>query len=480
MHISRAVTLDTLGGILLLALVVPLSAEAKTLYVNGATGVDAVPYRSNSESSPWRSIGRAAWGSTDRSVPNSTEAAQAGDTVLVAAGNYATAGSDSRNIPAYNPANSGTERNPITFEAVGPVTLTLSSSRGSVIGAYERNYIVWKGFSINENHAPSHPDTGSVTFWFSAGSTVENLTLDGNGDPGHGDNHPGIRIEISKNITARNNIIRNYRTSGVNPMNGAGIQIYNSKGLLIEQNDISNCGTGIYFKQIGWTSSVAVAPAKISDQSDIVRYNLIHDVLHGLLHLRHAHTSPDVYVLWHQNIVLRAAEGGITIWGFNSAGLIDGPTNGRFVNNTIYGSQHGVFLVGVRLREKANMLLQNNLIVNSRGHALYNEPARGNESWEIDRLRMDWNWYYGNRSFANDGTQRTIENFQATYDKQETNSTDGADPGFVASANADFHLSKGSPALTGGRAVHGIGGKDGERIPVGAYITGDEIIGHLP
>ncbi len=459
-------------GTLALMCALPLGAEAKTLYINGATGNDAVSYATNSDSTPWRSIGRAAWGSTVRSAPNPSEAAQAGDTVRVAAGTYSTAGTDSRYDPAYNPANSGTAGNPITFQAEGTVVLRLSSSSGTVIGAYQRNYITWRGFSIDEANARSHPDTGSVTFWFSEGSSAEDLILDGNGDAGFGDNHPGIRIENSLSITIRNNLIRNYRTSGVNSVNGAGIQVYNSKGLTIEHNEIHNSGSGIFLKAIGFSGKQS-DPAKYSDRQDVIRYNLIHNVAYGLVHHRHWHTAPTVYALWSQNIVRKASIGGIVLWGFPG----DGPNNGRFINNTVYESQDGFYLLGSRLSKNANVLSMNNLIVSSTHHALFNEPPNGVESWDIDRLTLDRNWYYGYDAFAHDGKKWNLNSFRNTYPGQESNSVDGTDPEFINLTACDLRLRPESPARTGGRAIHGVGGSDNTTIPVGAYITGNETIG---
>ena len=71
-----------------------------TLYVNGATGNDSTTYSNNDSANPWATIGRAAWGSTDRSDPNSEEAAAAGDTVLVAAGTYNASAASGETIPA--------------------------------------------------------------------------------------------------------------------------------------------------------------------------------------------------------------------------------------------------------------------------------------------------------------------------------------------------------------------------------------------
>lgn len=465
--VKKSIRNYCISGSLALACAFPLSAEAKTLYVNGGTGNDTVTYAANSESTPWRTIGRAAWGGTNRSAPNSGEASRAGDTILVAAGTYTTAGTDSRNDPAYNPVNSGTAGNPITFEAQGAVILALSSSRGTVIGALGRNYIHWRGFTINEANAPSHADTGSVTFFGSTGSSAENLILDGNGDPGYRDNHTGIRIEHSANITVRNNRIHNFYTSGVNQANGVAIQVYESKGLTIEHNELYNSGSGIFFKQIGITA----AP---SDTVDIVRYNLIHDVAHGIIHHRHTHSAPTVYFLVYQNIIRDASLGGITIWGFDT----DGPSNGRFVNNTVHNCVNGVYLKGGAITNSSNNLFQNNLITESTNYAIFNEATGGDVSFELDRSMFARNWYWSFPTLLTSpsGT-RTLTQFQSAFAGQEANGTSGINPGYVDAARNNFHLIAESQALTAGRVVHSIGGSTGATIPVGAYITGTEVLG---
>ena len=105
------------------------ATDAKTLYVNASTGNDGTSYAANSESAPWRSIARAAWGGTSRNSPNSGEAARAGDTVIVAAGVYATNESgSSRNVPVLNPANSGTSGNPIVFQAAPGARVEIRSA----------------------------------------------------------------------------------------------------------------------------------------------------------------------------------------------------------------------------------------------------------------------------------------------------------------------------------------------------------------
>ena len=408
-----------------LAVTFPLGTEAATLYVNGTTGNDATPYVTNSEANPWRTIGRAAWGSTNPNVPNAAEAAQTGDTVLVAAGTYSTAGTDSRFGVAYNPANSGTSGSPITFQAQGLVVLTLNHSRGPIIGANSKNYITWKGFTIHESHAPTHADTGSVVFLHSTGSSAENLILDGNGDAGYGDNHPGVRIEHSIGTIVRNNEIRNYYTSGVNQVNGAGIQVYNSKGLTIEHNEIYNCGSGIFLKAIGFVGRKGT-PSEFSDMQDVIRYNLIHDVAYGLVHHRHFHSTTTAYVLWHQNIVRNASLGGITLWGFPG----DGPSNGRFVNNTIHGAVNGIYLKAEVLTENWNNLLQNNLITGSTNSAILNDANNGEASFEVNRVKFNRNWYWSFPALLRKlASPMHLSQFQRTYPDQETNGMSGIEIG---------------------------------------------------
>lgn len=129
--------------------VVSFSAQAKNLYVDGSTGNDSTTYAANDATHPWATIGRAVWGSTSVNNGDASEAAQAGDTVIVKPGTYtATQGTGKRYDPIWCPENSGTSGNPITIRAEGPVILR--SNTGTigepVIGAYGRDHIVWDGF----------------------------------------------------------------------------------------------------------------------------------------------------------------------------------------------------------------------------------------------------------------------------------------------------------------------------------------------
>lgn len=468
-------------------------SQAKILYVNGASGNDSVTYESNSQSNPWRSIGRAAWGTVTRptlypavSSGNPTlvlEAARAGDTVMISSGTYSTVGTGGRHEVAYNPINSGQLGNPIIFQAQGSVILSYSSGAGPMIGsAYGRNYITWRGFTINEATARSVADTGPVVVAGSTGVSIEDCDIDGNGDPGYGDNHAGIRVDHSQRVRIVNNRIRNFRTSGVNLVNGAAIQTYESKGFVIEHNEIYNSGSGIFFKQIGcdYDSAGRRGPVYLdssgnivpfinaySDMDDIIRYNLIYDSNYGIVQHRHFHTSSSIYFLVYQNII-RNCGSGITMWAFtymiNGIAVGDGPSNGRFINNTIENCSNGIYIKAGDLRSDANQLVQNNLITNSTSYVIANEGASG-LNFLSGKLILDRNWYYNNSNFLSDNyVNRSFSSYRTSYPNQDVNSS-----------NAVIQTS--SSAQTSGRAIHGIGGSNGTPIPVGAYITGLEVIG---
>lgn len=173
----------------------PLSADAKTLYVDGTSGNDATTYASNDINNKWRTIGRAAWGSTTYASPNTSQAAQAGDTVLITAGIYWENGSPTgtRYTVALNPANSGTSGNPITFRGVGDVYIRLNNGiRGPMIGcASSRNYIIWDHFIIDDTYGGSMPDTGPVVFVGSTGCQLINSDVLGH----NGSYYWGYRFE---------------------------------------------------------------------------------------------------------------------------------------------------------------------------------------------------------------------------------------------------------------------------------------------
>jgi hypothetical protein len=445
------------------------NVDAKTLYVDANTGNDAQTYAANGASAPWRSLGRAVWGSTNRSAPNGGEAARGGDVVIVRAGTYTSPGTDIRDDPSYNPANSGTASQPIVFQAEGTVVLRLSSSRGPVIGALNRNYITWRGFTINEAQAPSRPDTGPVVLAGTTGSVIEDCIIDGNGDPGYGDNHTGIRLQYTSRITLRNNRISNFLTSGVNGVNGAGIQVYFSGDVVFENNEVYNSGSGIFLK----------APADDGQGTQwvdqfTIRYNRLVGNRFGIV----VHRSPNTAARptrIYQNIITDSTI-GIRIWPFDAA---TGPMNVKIVNNTLNNNGESLNVNG-DLNTNAGHIFWNNIVTNSGTYAINFGGAASNLT--ASRLNLEHNayWTFGRFAILYSTDFSSLSAWKsATGQELAGSGSVNVNPLYANAAGGDFRLQAGSPVRSGGVDILDLNGNGNtsENIALGAYVVGNEVIG---
>lgn len=417
------------------------------LYVNSATGDDSRSYATaQNQSTPWATIGRAVWGSTNRAAPNTSEAAAAGDTVIVTAGTYVVGTGHGDKFPFLNPANSGTAGNLITFQSSSGYTdLQFSSGTGGMIGANSKDYIKWQGFRILEASAVSSSDTGPIVVWDSVGSVIDRCYVDGNGDPGYGDNHNGIRIEDSSDLTISNNTITNVTTSVVNGRNGAGIMAYSCRNSVIENNDISSCGCGIYLK----------GESTVTQYGYTVRKNLVHDCVWGMYITNFTNAAGDTSTI-SQNIVRNCSSYGLIL-----SGDVSSLYNVIVSNNTINAC--GLNL-GIRNAVGANQSFINNLSTNPGSGS--NEVFHAGDATSLASWSSDYEMYYGqNRWSYNSTAYTTLANWRTAI-SDDTNSS-VQDPLYVNAGTYDFHLQVGSPALT----ASSTGG------PVGAYITGSETIG---
>lgn len=457
---------------LALTCAIPARTEAKTLYVNAATGNDATTYAGNGASTPWRSIGRAAWGSTSYAAPNASQAAQAGDTVLIAEGIYWESGDPNGNrwSVALNPANTGTAGNPITFRGVGLVYVRLNSGiRGPMIGcASSRNYIIWDNFQIDDYYGGSAEDTGPVVFVGTHHCQLINSDVQGHsgsyyyGYPTYSDNYNAVRYEYADFIVIRNNRIHRVwgrnTTSGLGGQNDAGIMTYDSNDGLIENNEIYDTGQGIIIKGTHAGSTQA---------RNIIRYNYVHDnVIGGIRALG----AQDTRI--YQNIVTRTRSGQ-GLW----AGFFDSARS-RFVNNTVYGNANGAITQSTDL---IDVQFHNNLFIgNTCGVCNYNVASP-----DLEQVSFTRNVYFNNANnfiWNMDGTRNNISfsTWQSTY-RFDIDGLNGVNPLLVDPANGNFRLQASSPALTLGRDVLDLNsnGSTTDVIPAGAYITGAETIGLL-
>lgn len=427
------------------------TVQAKELYVDSQTGNDATSYANNSAGQPWRTIGRAAWGSTNRHQPNAGNAARAGDTVIIQEGIYdATQTSDQRYYPYYNPANSGTSGNYIIFQANGNVQLRSSSSdRRPLIGSYQRNYIVWDGFTLNENSMNVHADTGPVVIWACNNTIVKNLHITGI-NQNWNDNHNGIRIENADNITVQNCYI-----TGFYEDHGSGVTTYTSSNVLLEHNEVTNCQQGLFVKGA-------------NDGPFIIRYNYIHDSVYKGIRLGGLRSGgAKVY----QN-VLHDVDVAIHIEDFAS----DGPRNVQVVNNTLVSTvnfERGSIWMMDHYGGVSNIEIKNNVITDSDRSGIH---LSNNDI--LAELDSDYNLIHNNFvDFRDRNSNMPLSEWQDRHSKDANSIT--SNPSFVDAGNHNYKVNTVSPSDNAGIDVLDLDGDGSVRDPIniGAYITGNEVIG---
>ena len=431
-------------------------ALAKELYVDVNRGSDSVSYEDNSVNSPWATVGRAAWGSTTRNSPNSSEAAQAGDTVNVAPGVYATTqGTGERYDPIYNPVNNGRPGSPITFLAEGVVTLQSDTNTigEPIIGTYQRDYIVWDGFHINEIDVDTKADTGPVVVWGSENVAIQNLTVEGK-TVNWGDNHNAIRVEFSTDSLIRNNRLSGNR-GGANNYNGSAIMLYNSGRIVIEHNEIWNAQGGIFIKG---------GPA---DNYEItVRYNLLHDLSVGITHGVVSSSGHSFGARTYQNILYSNGSAIIFI-GYTGSS----PANIVVANNTLFGNNYGIFL-------KPSTAGYNDIVLCNNIVSTANFGIQGEDISDVSSTDFSHNIYSDVNTHARVSyTSLSFASWRSNYSQDEIGSTQ-ADPLFQNASALDFRLSSGSPAFGAGTDVLNLGSDgSGSSVNLGAYVSGNEIIG---
>lgn len=434
--------------------------EAKTLYVDIGDGScsDSTTYANNTSSAPWCNVYRAAWGSTSYGSQNTSEAAQAGDTVIVAPGTYPVASNSSKYIPVLTPANSGTAGNLITFRAEYPAAssdsgnwseLTFSSGSGAMAGAYQREYIVWDGFRIDEASAPSTSDTGQFVYWDSDNSRVTNMSLEGSDPLARDDNFCGIRVEESTLITVDNNHIYNYTTSN---NHGAGVLGYSAQNITVRNNLIENINDGIHAK-----GTVNL------DQRDWSIYkNWIETVDNGII-LGDSDGS-SVY----QNIIIGNVDAGIRIISFSSGT----PSDLTIYNNTIYDGARGFFnYVGDgQSHPVEDNVIRDNIVSNVDYGTRVEVTTTSDFYYSTGKYLFSYNFYDDiTTAVARDDYSTgnmTLAQWKSSPYSQDTGALETS-AGFTDEGNQDFTLAVGSSALTASSTSG----------PVGAYITGLECIG---
>lgn len=462
-NLSRGFRFLGFGFVGMVAFLFSSPAFGKVLYVNGSTGSDATTYAANDAAHPWATIGRAARGSTVYTAPVSAQAAVAGDIVLVSAGIYWETGynqfAGAKFEVALNPANSGTSGNLITFRGVGDVYVRLLNGiRGPMIGAAYKNYIVWDHFIIDDYYGGSVQDTGPVVFGATTGSKLLNSTVKGHNGTHYwgyallqGDNYNGVRLNNAASVLIQNNTIHGIWSELSSPSlseNDAGIMTYDSYENIIENNTIYDVGTGVYIK--------GEHPGYLQ-YSNIVRKNLFYAISrYGIqvVNTKSTQESQRNYVT--QNIVRDCTS-------VYAKGIVTGghATTTNYVtvsNNTVDSCGMNYAL---RADPMENIVLRNNISTNATDESFNAGDINSKSGWTTN-----YNMHYGRDKWSYNGIAYTnFTSWKAAISDDAHSSV--ANPLYVDRSGKNFHLQAGSPA----RTASDTGG------PVGAYITGNEVIG---
>ncbi len=372
--------------------------------------------------------------------------AMAGDVVYFRGGTYtpandpvpqwvATGENDRWELPAWNPSNSGTTGTPITFKAYpGEIPILIHYQYGPVIGSNGRNYIIWDGFQ----------GTRTSIFAFAAfrngadHCTIQNCKIVGYDFGASGGNNMNINAHSVTYLTIKNNILSHSKGGG---HNCAGILFYSVSYSTIENNEVYDCTAGIFDKDGG--------------QYNTYRYNYIHSNSDmGFLLMTESGGPNPNNVSVYQNVL-------INNYAHIHFGGDKTKSNMNIYNNTMYNATTED---GIAVWEGGTngVNVYNNIVYIAFRGPLYNDGntdvfSNYNNFYLVTQYRL------GSNTYSPLSQWQSVTNFD--LDSLESN------PKFVnpgGSSARDYKLQVDSPCR--GK------GKDGKDI--GAYITGNEIIGY--
>ncbi len=415
------------------------------------------------EELPWKTITKAC------------QTAQAGDTVLVRAGNYVVTGTGLYYLPALTPSHSGTADSPITFKAYPGERVTISGTgKGPVIGSYKKDHIIWDGFTLYEGEVDS--GMALIAIWEAKDCIVQNCKVINKIMDWDGWGHAGIRLKGSEGITIRNCIFHGIAGDDQT----VGYLSYWCKNITIENCEFYNYNHGIHVKGDNYAFNI--------------RRNIIHDCVSNGVFLNERQTikddgyhpvhpdwyvGSDVYTYIYQNIFYNMPVAVRTnsddqepyqdwkdTWIWNNvfynvkmATTVKSVPNFQVWNNIFWLIGENIWILyGI----KANVNVPDNKPVYSDYNLIW--PAGTGEKWIYNKPENP-KTYFSLLAWQN-GENLDLHSFVS-------------DPLFVNPEANDFHLQPSSPCLNAGidRQDYDNDGNTTEPINMGAYITGNETIG---
>jgi hypothetical protein len=325
---------------------------------------------------------------------------------------------------------------------------------GPVYGAFTRNYIIWDGFTTNENdHSYYDGEPHLATAWDSTYIEFRNAIFIGhvNTYTLADRNRSAIRFEAARNCRVYNSSFTHFLGTDEN---NAAIYLYDNADILVENNYFYQCYNSLWAKG-SWA-------ARNNDRT-IFRYNWVESASELGIRIGYIARSCRIY----QNVFVNMKFGMELTATADYVGRSD---DNIFANNTLYNLSQ----FGLKVHGNANDYgtFYNNIVVSGTlgASGSYHDSAPGVHVF-------DYNVYYNNTNQWYGGGTQTWSYWQSTWGKDAHGQV--ANPNFVSAGTKDFRLQAGSPALTAGRDILDLDG-DGsttDTIPAGAYITGNEVIG---
>ena len=261
----------------------------------------------------------------DRSQGKALTALQPGDTLFFQAGDYhltGGTGNDAWSIQLLSPVVSGNASQPITLAAYPGATVRIFEDGGGqpVFGTFNPtlNHVRFIGFAVDAKGAAAfsiHGTGNEVAYCEVAGQYAKTT-----------DNHDGIRIENANCAWIHHNNIHGITGDS---HNSAGIKVYSSSQLLIEDNYIHDCTSGVFDKDAGrhgdGTNQATYRRNYITrnkgdqflgnNQGSQALYYIYDNVVDGSINLYCQNTGSEVYNnLFRSRTPSKGGFGGVASW----------------------------------------------------------------------------------------------------------------------------------------------------------------------
>ncbi len=301
------------------------------------------------------------------SVGQAMATAQAGDTVYFRGGHYyAGQSNNDANLGYYNPTNSGTVGNPITFAAYTGETPVMDAYIGG--GKYTSRFfgnggktnITFDGFTFKGDDGAtcgSFIVLGDGAGWNTSGDysylggidatncIVKNcIFVGGSNHETTTDNVTGFATKFTDGALLQNCTFTHYRHTN-DYHNTSAVKTYQTHNLIVENCNISDCTGGIFLKSSGDTITI--------------RYNFIYDCNIGVDICTNSYYQDNVSI--YHNIVAECDKDNIYLWAET-----DHCNNLDVYKNTFYKtsepSQGVVYLVTSTGYESSGYMFRNNVV----------------------------------------------------------------------------------------------------------------------